>query len=102
MAFEIWDEFNEGVLQFAWSAFAETEPWAKILFFIGIIGFIYTSLSSITLAIVGILLTFALFGGVEGSNIFETVPEVSKFFYIVCVIGLTCLIVTVLLKRRNN
>lgn len=101
MAFEMWDDFDDGIIQYAIDAFASVEPWLYPFVFIGVIGFLYTAMNSVTVAIVGILITFALFAGTSGTNVFEGVPELSQFFYIVTIIGIACLIVTVFLKHRR-
>ena len=96
MAFEFWDEFVSDIMGYWIDGFSNTDPYLFPFLFIGIIGFIYASLNSITVAIVGILLTIGLFG----SSFFAGIPDLTNLLYIVTILGISLLIVTLFIKRR--
>lgn len=97
----IWDNIIEpGFLQSAKDAFSQLEPWFYPFLIVGIIGFLYTGLNSITVAIVGILITFGILAATTG--IFNQIPTFTQFFYIITIIGLTLLFTTLFIKYRRG
>ena len=64
--------------------------------FVGIIGFIYAFSGSVTVAVVGILITLGLFG----ASVFADVPDVSIFLYIITILAIALLVTTLYIKRR--
>lgn len=100
MAFEIFDEFTSGIPDYAVSAFNAIDPWFWPLVFIGIIGFVYAAMSSVTLAVIAILITFGMFA--TTTTIFVDVPEISLFLYIIAVIGITVLIAALFISWRRK
>lgn len=99
MALDIWQNFSSDIFGFAMSAFSPLEPWLYPFIFLGIIGYIYSAMESITVTVVAILITFGIFAGT--TSIFESVPQISQFLYIVSVIGITMLIATLIIKKRR-
>ena len=95
----IWTNFTRSIPQYAVDAYAAVDPWFYPILFIGIIGFIYTSMNSITVAIIAILITFGIFA--TTTSIFTEVSELTQFLYIITVVGLTMLIVTLILNKRR-
>jgi len=95
---DIWSNFTE-IPTYVIDAFSAVDIWFWPLIFIGIVGFLYSAMDSITVAVVGILITFGLFG--TTTSIFEGVPEFSQFLYIVAIIGICLLIYTLVTKRRE-
>jgi len=95
----IWENFSSDIFGYATSAFSSVEPYLYPFVIIGIIGFIYAAMNSIIVAVVAVLITFAAFA--TTTSIFEQVPQISQFFYIISIIGITLLVVTLFLKRRH-
>jgi hypothetical protein len=80
--------------------FQPMQPYFWILFFGGIIGFIYCALNNLTAAVIAIILVFAIFATTSLSGYFAAVPLFNQFLYIIVLIGLTLLIGTFIMKRR--
>ena len=95
---DVWANFSSGIAQYATDAFSVLDPWFYPIIFIGVIGYIYTCMHSVTVAVVAIIITLGLFGAT--TSIFAGVPEVTQLLYIISIIGITMLIVTLILKRR--
>lgn len=100
MPLPIWDDFNSGMLQYAIDAFNAIDIWFWPFVFIGIIGYLYAAMESVTVAVVGILITFGLFA--TTTSIFADVPELSQFLYIIAIIGITLLITALFIKRMRS
>lgn len=98
MAFPIFDNITSGIPDYAIAAFNSVEPYFWPIIFIGIIGFLYAAMSSITIAIIGILVTLAMFS--TTSALFADVPLITQFLYIITVIGLALLITALFINRR--
>lgn len=94
----IWGNFTNSSVEYAVQAFQAVDPWFYPIIFIGIIGYLYTCMHSVTVAIVGIIITFGMFA--VTTNIFAEVPEITQFLYLVAITGITVLIVTLITKRR--
>ena len=97
---DLWTNFTRSVPQYAVEAYSAVDPWFYPILFIGIIGFIYTSMNSITAAIIAILITFGIFA--TTTSIFTEVSELTQFLYIITVVGLTMLIVTLILSKKRG
>jgi uncharacterized protein (DUF697 family) len=95
--FEVWENFSGGIFQYAMSAFHGLEPWTIPLIFVGIIGYVYATMHSVIVAVVAIIITFGLYA--TTTNIFNDVPDLSLFFYIVVLVGLTLLVSTLFIRR---
>ena len=98
LLFDIWSNFSN-ISEYTKDAFGAVDPWFYPLIFVGIIGFLYTSMNSLTVAVVGILITFGLFGAT--TSVFEGVSEISMFLYIIAIVGMALLVVTFFIKRRD-
>jgi len=98
MPMDVWGNFTRSIPDFAVAAFDAVDPWFWPLVFVGVFGFLYTAMNSVTVAIVGILVTFGLFAA--STNIFHGIPELTQFLYLVTIVGLTMLVVTLFLSRR--
>jgi len=99
MVHELWQNFSINIPQWAIDAYGSVDPWTYPFVFIGIIGYIYTATESLTMAVVGIFITFGIFA--TTTSIFEAVPQISTFFYIIAVLGITMLVVTLIIKKRR-
>lgn len=95
----LWDNFTNGVFDYAMSAYASLEPWVYPLLFMGIIGYVYAVMNSLVVTIVAIILTLGIYAGT--TDVFAAVPDVTLFLYIVTIIGLVLLIGTLFWKRRS-
>lgn len=98
-SFPLWENFTSGFLDYAMSAYVSLEPWVYPFIFVGVIGFIYASMQSVTVVVVGILFTLGIFA--VTTNVFADVPDVTLFLYIVSIIGISLLITALFIKRRN-
>jgi len=97
---DLWTNFTRSIPQYAEEAYSAVDPWFYPILFLGIIGFIYSSMNSITTAIIAILITFGIFA--TTTSIFTEVSEMTQFLYIITVVGLTMLIVTLILNKRRR
>ena len=98
-SFPMWENFTNGFLDYAMSAYSSLDPWVYPLVFVGIIGFIYATMNSVIVAIVAIFFTLGIFA--VTTNVFAAVPDLTLFLYIVSIIGIAVLITTLFIKRRN-
>ena len=99
MPYNIWDDFIDSIPNFSMDAFESVDPFTWPLIVVGIIGFIYATSHSVTVAVVGILITLASFVGT--TTIFTDIPALTQFLYIIAVIGIALLLTTVIIKRRS-
>jgi len=92
-----------GIAGYMMETFSGMQPYFWVLFFGGIIGYIYLSMQSITAAIIAILLTFGLWGAVNfpGISLFNDVPLFNQFLYIITLVGLTALVGGFIMKKRS-
>ena len=95
---DIWGNFSRSIPDYMTDAFSAIDPWFWPLVFVGVFGFLYTAMNSVTVAIVGILVTFGLFAA--STNIFAGIPELTMFLYLIVIVGITMLFVTLFLSRR--
>ena len=95
----LWDSLMEGFIDYGMSAYDGFGVWKYPLVFIAIIGYVYATMQSITVTIVAIIFTFAIYG--VTTNIFADVPDLNLFLYIVTIIGIALLITTLFIKRRS-
>jgi len=95
---DVWGNFTESIPDFAVAAYSAVDPWFWPLVFVGIIGYLYTAMNSVTVAIIGILVTFGLFA--TTTNFLHGIPEITQFLYLVTIIGITMLLFTLFLNRR--
>ena len=96
---DIWANFTQNPPQYIVEAFSAIDPWFYPLVFLGIIGFVYGATNSIISAVIMILIMFGLFAGT--TSIFSGIPEITQFLYLIAILGITLLVVTFFLKRRN-
>lgn len=94
----IWQSFIQGFVDYGMSAYDPLGVWKYPLIFVGIFGFIYTFMNSAIVAIVGIIITLAIYGST--TDIFTHVPDLNLFLYIVTIMGLALLITTLFIKKR--
>lgn len=95
----LWGNFSDGILDYAMSAYSSLEPWVYPFIFVGILGYIYATMQSVIVVVVGIIFTLGIYA--VTTDIFVAVPDVTLFFYIVSVIGISLLITALFIKRRN-
>ena len=95
----LWQNFTDGILDFAMTAYGSLEPWTYPLIFVGIIGYVYATMQSIIVTIVAIIFTFGIYA--VTTNVFADVPDVSLFFYLISIIGISLLIGAFAYKRRS-
>ena len=95
----LWSNFTDGFIDFGMSAYGSLEPWVYPLVFIGIIGFVYATMKSITVTVVAIIFTLGIYGAT--TNIFNEVPDLNLFLYIISIIGIALLITALFIKRRQ-
>lgn len=97
--FPFWENFTASIIDYGMSTYSNIEPWVYPFIFLGIIGFIYAGVKSLTAAIVGIIIIFATF---VGTGIFEETYETNLFFYIIAIVGIAMLILAALLLGRDR
>jgi len=95
----LWDSFYSGMIDYAMSAYDPFGIWKYPALLLAIIGFIYASMQSAIVAIVGILFTFAIYG--MTTNIFASVPDLNLFLYIITIMGIALLFTALFIKRRS-
>lgn len=100
MTFDIWSNMTTGIMDFALSGFEAMDPFFYPLVFLGIAGYVFTAMNSVTAAIAAILVTLGAFGG--STTIFKDVPELTILFYIITIIGLSLLVFLAVLKARKR
>ena len=99
MAFEIFENLTQGIFEYSIDAFNIMGIWFMPLVFLGLIGYVYAAMQSITVAIVGIIITLGIFAAT--TQIFANVPILVQLFYIITVLGLTLLLVGLFIKKRR-
>lgn len=100
MPFPLFENFSSEIIQFGLDAFAPVDPWFYPFIIVGIIGFIYGAMESITVTTVAILVTFGIFA--TTTSIFEQVPAINILFYIISILGLAILITTAVIRSRRK
>jgi len=98
--FPMWENFSIGIINFAMNTFAPVQPWLYPFVIIGVIGYVYSSMESVSVTLVAILITFGTFAGT--TNIFAGVPAIVTLFYIIAILGITLLLTTVIIKKRRG
>ena len=99
MSFEIWEEF-QNIFTYAKDTFYRLDIWFYPLLFLAIIGWVYATTQSVTVAIVAIIITFGLYA--TTTSIFVDVPDLDLFLYLVVLLGLTLLIGSLFIKRWHQ
>lgn len=94
----IWQGFMEGIIEYGMSAYDPLGIWKYPLIFVGVFGFIYGWMQSVTVTVVAIIFTFAIYG--VTTNIFANVPDLTLFLYIITLMGIALLITVLFIKRR--
>ena len=98
----LWSNFTNGTIQYAFEAFQAVDPWFYPLFFLGIIGYIYTCMHSVMAAVAAILLTFGVFTfGYGATDVFEAVPEFTMFLYLMTCFGIVFFIATLVQNKKR-
>jgi hypothetical protein len=100
MIHEIWENLTQGIFNYAMDSYNILGIWLYPLLFIGIIGYVYASMQSVTVGIIGILLTIGIFGAT--TQIFQEVPMLVQLLYIITILGLTLLLVGLFIKRSRS
>jgi hypothetical protein len=90
------DFFN--IINWAMSAYDGLGEYKYPLIIVGILGYAYMATKSITLFVVAIIVTFAIFAPV---SLFADVPDLSMMFSLISVIGIVSLLMAVLLKKEG-
>ena len=91
-----WNEFTDGIIDYAYSGFDSLDGWGYPLFFLGIIAFIYLATGSYTVAVVFILVVV----GIYGYSVFIDFPDVTLILYILVLLGLAILFAMLFIKKR--
>lgn len=94
---DVWGNVTDGILQYSMEAFSVLDPYLYPLLFLGIIGYIYTAMQSMTSAIVAILITLGVF--VISTNIYNEAGDLLLFLYIITILGITFLVVNLFIRR---
>ena len=90
------DFFN--IINWAMSAYDGLAEYKYPLIIVGILGYAYMATKSITLFIVAVLVTFAIFAPV---SLFADVPEISMLFSVITVVGIVSLVMAAILKKEG-
>ena len=96
---DVWVNFSQGIFEYSVESFSAVDPWFYPLLLFGIIGYIYTSMHSVTAAVVGIIITLGIFG--VTTSVFEGVPELTQILYLITIIGISMLLFSLLIHRRR-
>ena len=100
MPYDIWNGLTDNIIEYALSAYDGMGDMVYPILFVALIGYVFAATQSIVTTVVAIIITFASFGTVVW--IWEGIPQVSVFFYIVTVVGLACLVVGLILKLSRT
>ena len=98
---DLWGNFSSGIIDYAMSAYSSLEPWVYPFILIGIIGYVYAVMNSITVAIVAIIFTLGIYATTTSIWISAPVNDAVMFLYLVSVIGIGLLIAMLFIKRRD-
>ena len=99
MLHPIWENLTNGFINYSLDSYNILGIWLYPLLLLGIVGYIYASMHSITVAVVGIIITIGVFAST--SMIFVNVPIITQFLYIIVVLGICMLLVGVFIKRTS-
>ena len=86
------------IINWAMSAYDGLGEYKYPLIIVGILGYAYMATKSITLFIVAVLVTFAIFAPV---SLFADVPEISMLFSVITVVGIVSLVMAAILKKEG-
>jgi len=86
------------IINWAMSAYDGLGEYKYPLIIVGILGYAYMATKSITLFVVAVIVTFAIF---VPTGLFSGMWEISWLFSIITVIGVVSLLMTVLLKKEG-
>jgi len=89
------DFFN--IINWAVSAYDGFGVYKYPILIIGILGYVYMATKSITLFVVAVIVTFAMFG----TGVLADVPEISMLMSVITVIGIASLLMAALLKKEG-
>lgn len=81
---DIWGNFTQGIPQYAIEAYSAVDPWFYPILFVGIIGYIYAAMNSITSAVIAIIITMGIFA--TTTSIFADMNELTSLLYIIALI----------------
>jgi len=90
------DFFN--IINWAMSAYDGFGVYKYPILIIGILGYVYMATKSITLFVVAVIVTFAIFAP---TALFSNMWEISWLFSIIAVIGIASLVMAALLKKEG-
>ena len=96
-----WENFSQGIPKYAIEAYSAVDPWFYPILLLGIIGYIYGCMNSITSAIIAILITLGIFAATTSIFTGTGVSYLTQFLYIVTLVGLSMLIVSLILHKRR-
>jgi hypothetical protein len=85
------------IINWAMSAYDGFGVYKYPLLILGILGYVYMSTKSVTLFIVAVIVTFAMFG----TGVLAKVPEISMLLSVITVVGIVSLLMAVLLKKEG-
>jgi len=85
------------IINWAMSAYDGFGVYKYPILIIGILGYVYMATKSITLFVVAVIVTFAMFG----TGVLAEVPEISMLFSVISVIGIASLLLAALLKKEG-
>jgi hypothetical protein len=100
---EIFTDPN-GIAGYMMQTFSSMQPYFWVMFFGGIIGYVYLAMKSLTATVVMILLTFGIWAGTSFSLTYFGASEVSLFvqlLYTITLVGLVTLVATFIMKRSR-
>lgn len=97
MPYTIWEGIKSGIIDWAMGTYSTLDPWTYPMIFAGVICFIYASMQSLIVAVVGIIITMSLFG----TTVFVGVPDITTFFYILTILGVAMLVTALFIKKRG-
>lgn len=100
MSFDLWEQITDGFMDFIFSTYDTLEPWFYPLIFVAIVGYIYLGMNSIIAGVAAILAVLAVYGGT--TDIFNDVPDLELFFYIIVIIGVASLIIAFVIKHSRS
>lgn len=91
-----------GIAGYMMQTFSGMQPYFWVMFFGGIIGYVYLSMKSLTATVVMILLTFGIWAGTAfGTDYLGAVPVFTQLLYIITLVGLVTLVATFIMKRSR-
>lgn len=95
----IWDSFIQGIFDYGMSAYDPFGIWKYPLIILGIIGFVYATMESAIVAIIAIVFSLTIYGAT--TDIFNDVPDINLFMYIITIVGIALLLTVLFIKNRS-